>query len=265
MAILLLLLVPQRHMHGPLPAIIFGQMRFLILGLIFITCSSELRTEVPDIDGDWIFIDNPEEITINYSGLRFDGDTLYTINDSGITQEGKFLVSGDTIIVWEFGEKINKERRIKKLTKDSLVLTGSTFDEKYYSRKLEFTENLVFNDLRLVSDGCLGNCPEFIVRLSDSGLIQFKPIMYCKVTRVREFTLDTKKKNTIDSLFKWSYIQKLDTTKDYGVVDDWGFDIEVIYNDGQTIKFTTSSSKFPFRLKKIFGLLIDELHETGCI
>ena len=54
-------------------------------------------------------------------------------------------LASDTIIVKEFGGKINKERRIKKLTNDSLMLTEGVRDDIYYSRQLEFTENLRFN------------------------------------------------------------------------------------------------------------------------
>jgi len=61
-----------------------------------------------------------------------------------IMKDGLKLAS-DTIIVKEFGGKINKERRIKKLTNDSLMLTEGVRDDIYYSRQLEFTENLRFN------------------------------------------------------------------------------------------------------------------------
>jgi hypothetical protein len=240
-------------------------MRLLIVGLIFICCSTKYETEIPTVDGDWIFIENPEEITVDYLGLRFESDTLYTIHEGGLTQEGKFTIYGETIIVREFGEKINKERRIKKLTKDSLIISGGVFDDKYYSRQLEFTENLKLNELIIKAGNCLGNCPEFNLRLTDSGLIHFKPIINCKVTEEKEFTLDATKKSRIDSLFRWTYLHKLDANKVYSVVDDWTFDVEIVYNSGQRIEFRTTRSYIPFRLKKIFGLIINDLMEKGLI
>jgi hypothetical protein len=240
-------------------------MRLLIIGLFFISCSTKDVTEIPTVDGDWIFIENPEEVSIDYLGLRFESDTLYTIHEGGLTHEGKYTIYGDTIIVREFGEVINKQRRIKKLTKDSLILTGGVFDDKYYSRQLEFTENLKLNELKIKAGDCFGDCPEFNLRLTDSGLIQFKPIINCKVTEEKKFTLDATKKNKIDSLFKWTYLHKLDTSKVYSVVDDWTFDIEIIYNSGQRIEFRTTRSYIPFRLKKIFGLIINDLIEKRLI
>jgi hypothetical protein len=64
-------------------------MRLLIVGLLFISCSTKFETKKPTIDGDWMFVDNPNEITIDYLGLKFKDDTLYSIADRGLTQEGK--------------------------------------------------------------------------------------------------------------------------------------------------------------------------------
>ncbi|GAB3230099.1 hypothetical protein J0A67_16270 [Algoriphagus aestuariicola] len=240
-------------------------MRLLIIGLLLIGCSIENKIESPTINGDWIFIENPEEITIDYFGLKFKNDTLYTIHDGGLTQEGKFLVNGDTIIVSEFGEKINKTRRIKKLTKDSLILTGGIFEDKYYSRQLEFVEKLKFNEIKLTAGKCFGDCPEFNLRITDSGLIQFKPINNCKVDKEKTFTIEREKKRKIDSLFQWTYIHKLDTSKVNSAIDDWALGIEISYGNGQRIVFRTTGSYIPFRLKGIFSLIINDLRERNLI
>lgn len=220
---------------------------------------------MPTVDGDWIFIENPNEITHDYLGLRFESDTLYTIHGGGLTLEGQFTIDGDIIVVREFGDKINKLRRIKKLTNDSLIVAGSAFDEKYYSRKLEFTDSLRLNELTILAGDCFGDCPQFSLKLNDNGLIQFKPILDCKVTNETDFTLDSKKKNKIDSLFKWTYLQKLDTSKVYSALDDWDIGMEIKYNNGQKIEFRTTRSQIPFRLKWIFGILINSLKENGLI
>lgn len=243
-------------------AIIFGQMRLLIIGLLGIGCSTKYEAEKPTIDGDWIFVDDPNEITVDYYGLKFVDDTLYTIADRGLTQEGKFLIKGDTIIVEEFGNVINKQRRIKTFTSDSLILTSG---DKYYSRNLEFTDSLKFNEIDILAGYCFGNCPQFSLRLTDKGLVNFKPIADCKVTIEKEFTLDSKQKTKIDSLFKWTYLQKLDTSKVYGATDDWSIDIEIVYNDGQLIEIKTTRSKIPFRLKAIFGIIFKSLREKELI
>jgi hypothetical protein len=219
----------------------------------------------PIIDGDWIFVDHPDEITIDYVGLRFEDDTLYTIRDSGLTHEGKFAISGDTIIIEEFGNKINKQRRIKTFTSDSLILTGGVFENKYYSRNLEFTDNLHLDNMEIKAEGCFGECPEFTLRLTDSGQIYFKPKVNCKVTQETEFKIDKEKMNKVDSLFKWTYLHKLDTTQISGAVDDWSFDISITYNSGQTVKLKTTYFYIPYRLKKIFGLLITDIRERDLI
>ena len=240
-------------------------MRLLILGLIFISCSTKHETEMPTVDGDWIFVENVKELAIGYLGLRFENDTLYSLNEGWFTREGKFTINGDTIIVEEFGNKINKARRIKKLTMDSLIISGSTIDEKYYSRKLEFTDSLKLNELSILAGGCYGECPQFSLNLTDKGLIHFKPIRDCKTTTEKEFMLDTKRKNKIDSLFKWTYLQKLDTSKVYSAVDDWVIDIKINYNNGQWTEFRTTDSQVPFRLRRIYGILINSLRENGLI
>ncbi len=237
-------------------------MRLLIIGLLFIGCSTKYEKEKPTIDGDWIFVDNPNEITIDYYGLRFKDDTLYTIADRGLTQEGKFIVSGDTIIVEEFGNIINKQRRIKTFTSDSLILTSG---DKYYSRKLEFTDSLKFNEINILAGYCFGNCPQFSLKLTDKGLIHFKPIADCKVATEQEFKLDSKQKTKIDSLFKWTYLQKLDTTRVYGAIDDWSIDMEIIYNNRQRVELKTTRSQIPFRLKWIFGTIFNSLREKELI
>lgn len=237
-------------------------MRLLIIGLLFIGCSTKYGTDKPTIDGDWIFVDNPDEITIDYLGLKFKDDTLYTIADRGLTQEGKFTISGDTIVVEEFGNIINKQRRIKTFTSDSLILTDG---DKYYSRKLEFTDSLKFNEINILTGVCFGNCPQFSLSLADNGLIHFKPIADCKVTTEKEFMLDSKHKAKIDSLFKWTYLQRLDTSKVYGATDDWSMDIKISYNDGQRIELKTTRSRIPFRLKWIFGTIFSSLREKELI
>lgn len=244
----------------------FGQMRILIVGLIFISCTIKHETETPTVDGDWIYVENERELPFDYLGIRFEHDTLYSINGGWFTREGKFAIKGDTIIVEEFGNKINKERRIKNLTKDSLIIMSGRSDEKYYSRNLEFTDSLKLNELNIIAGECYGECPEFILKLTSDGLIQFKPIRYCKTTKETKFILDTKRKNKIDSLFKWTYVQKLDTSKIFrSDVDGWAIEIKINYNNGQMTEFRTTDLQVPFRLRRIYGILIKSLIENGLI
>ncbi|WP_276371950.1 hypothetical protein [Chryseolinea sp. H1M3-3] len=229
----------------------------LVLGLIFTGCSSKYETNQPRIDGDWILMEYPAGIEIGPVGLRFMDDTLYTITDGGFVNEGVFIMKDDTLITRDFDQKFDKQR-IQKLTDDTLVLTGLYLDKKYYSRKLEFIDNLKFDNIEIVAGTCFGDCPEFILNLTDAGLINFKPKLNCKSTEQVEFILGQEKMKKIDSLFKWTYLHKLDTTRTGAAVDDWAFEIAIIFNQ-QKIKLKTTHDYIPHRLKGIFHLLIDEL------
>jgi hypothetical protein len=240
-------------------------MRLLIIGLILTSCSISHETDKFAIDGDWMYVNDTEEITVDYVGLRFENDTLYTIRDGGLFQEGKFTISGDTIIVREFGDKINKERRIKKLHKDSLILRRGVVDEKFYSRNLEFNDKLKLDEIKFTAAGCFGECPTFNFFLTNKGQVQFTPIANCKVTEKKEFIFDKKKMNLIDSLFKWTYLYEWGAKEVHFATDDWSFNIAITYNNGQEIEFKTTQSYIPFRQKRIFGLLINDLRERGLI
>ncbi len=85
------------------------------------------------------------------------------------------------------------------------------------------------------------------------------------MTKEKEFTIDREKKNKIDSLFKWTYIHKLDTSKVNSAIDDWTLDIEISYDNGKKIEFRTTQWYIPFRLKRIFGVVINDLREKELI
>jgi Domain of unknown function (DUF6438) len=130
---------------------------------------------------------------------------------------------------------------------------------------LEFTDNLKFDSIKIIADGCFGECPEFVLKLSSNGHVNFKPIANCKVTQEMEFDMGKEQMNKLDSLFKWTYLHKLDTSKISSAVDDWAFDISINYNSGQTIDLRTTHSFIPYRLKRIFGLIITDMRKRGVL
>jgi hypothetical protein len=237
-------------------------MRLLILGLLFIGCSTKYEAKRPSIDGEWILVETTNEILSDEFGLKFEDDTLYLIADRGLIQEGKFIIRGDTIIVKEFGNRINKRRRIKQLTTDSLILVGDT---KYYSRRLEFADNLKLDSIKVIADGCLGECPQFNLKLTADGEVNFKPIANCKTTQEMTFRIEKEQMNQIDSLFKWTYIHRLDTNSIHVSDDGWLLDISISYNNGRHIRIKTTYYDIPYRLKRILGFLIKDVEKRELI
>jgi hypothetical protein len=235
----------------------------ITLGILLIGCSTANPSSQHTINGDWILMEYPEGVAIGPVGLRFMEDTMFTITNGGLINEGTFLMSEDTLIVRGFEEEIDK-KRVKRLTSDTLVLMDFYLDQKYYSRKLEFTENLELDHLKIVAGTCYGDCPKFTLTLSRTGLIDFKPKLNCRTKEDVEFKIDQNKMNRIDSLFKWTYLQKLDTTGEYGAVDDWEFEIAIAYNK-QTIKIRATHDYVPYRLKEIFHMIVDELTTRNLI
>ncbi len=227
------------------------------------SCSNVQNVESPKIDGDWMCSGTNSDFGDDYLGLRFKDDTLYTIHDNGLIQEGKYSIIGDTLVVEEFGGRINKNRRIASLTKDSLSITNGF--GKYYSRRLEFSKELKLDSLELIAGVCFGDCPEFRLVMAGDGLIRFVPINNCRVTAETHFVLKPSTMSQIDSLFKWSYINKLDTNKVYRAIDDWRFDIEIVYNDDQRVKVKTTQSHIPFRLKRMIYIVTNEVRRKGLI
>lgn len=97
----------------------------LVLGLLtFTSCTGQLAKEdqVLWVESDWVFVRDTLRLQFDpsYIGLRFLGDTMTTLSNWGLTNEGKYLVDGDRLQV--FGYSDTTIFTIARMTEDSLQL-----------------------------------------------------------------------------------------------------------------------------------------------
>ena len=69
----------------------------------------------------------------------------------------------------------------------------------------------------------------------------------------------------LDSLFRWSYIDHVDSTKNYGVIDGWSTNIAFHYNERNTAKVNGTMMDMPFRLRELIAELTNLLYTNGLI
>jgi len=249
-----------------LPAIIFmRKCTQLIFGLLIIVSCTPTETEkITWFESDWIFVRDTSKFQFDprYIGLRFRNDTLITISDLWLTHEGRYSVNGKKIQVFD---EDSTDFEIIKLTKDSLILYGYTDTLKYYNRILEFDKNLRFQKITLQGGQCFGECPEFYLTMDDKGNTEFKGLENSKFQGTKSYLIDVQTKHRIDSLFKWSNINNIDTTDYYGSDDDWSLTITFQYGDNELRRIRGTHSSMPHRLKGIIRTLLDDLRKKGLV
>lgn len=235
---------------------------FVIFG--FCSCSGISKKDLPNLEGEWIYTRETARHSRQDVGLKFDNDTLSIITNSGFWQEGKYELNQDTVNVEGFGGAITRYL-ILDYHQDTLTLTRGSYAEKLYNRRLEYSPNLKFYKIKFKTDRCYGYCPEFMMTLDRNGDVNFEGIRNTKHVGDTKFTIDTHALQTIDSLFKWSYIDGLDTTELYAAVDDWAMSITFYYNKDRVVTVSGTSTQMPYRLKRIIWRLTDEVRKKGLI
>jgi hypothetical protein len=233
--------------------------------LIIVSCTPTKTDETGWFETDWIFVrdsSNYFNFDPRYIGLRFRNDTLITISDLWLTHEGRYSVNGNQIQVFD---EDTTDFEIIKLTKDSLILFGYTDTLKYYNRTLEFDQELRFQKITLQGGQCFGECPEFYLTMDDKGNAEFKGLENSKFQGTKIYSIEFQAKNRIDSLFKWSNINNIDTTDFYGSDDDWSLTISFQYGDNELKRIRGTHSSMPLRLKGIIRTLLDDLRKRGLV
>jgi len=237
----------------------------LIFGLLIIVSCTPTKTEkITWFESDWIFVRDTSKFQFDprYIGLRFRNDTLTTISDLWLTHEGRYLINENKIKVFD---EDSTDFKIIKLTKDSLILLGYNDTLRYYNRTLEFDKDLMFQKLTLQGGQCFGECPEFELTMDDKGNAEFNGRENSKFQGTKNFSIDDKTKSKIDSLFKWSNINNIDTTDYYGSVDDWSLTITFSYGDNEVRRIKGTRGSMPHRLKGIIRTLLDDLRKKGLV
>ena len=237
----------------------------VMIGLCSIcSCTTSREKEELRLDGDWMYLKDTTEIVVNYVGLRFLDDTLFTIKNGGLWQEGRYFLRGDTVYVEEFGGKLTTYE-VLKFSADSLRISRYGHSDDYYSRRLEFNPELEFNEIKLEGGTCFGECPHFVMTVERNGEVNFKGLKNGKFIGNKEYLIEKEKINKIDSLFKWSYINKIDTTDFYGEDDGWSINITFYYNNGQVTTIKGTRNSMPFRLYGIIWTLLEDLRKRDLI
>ena len=241
----------------------------ILLGIIgiygFCSCSFGVRQQnVVSLEGEWILVEDTTEIFSHDLGLKFRDDTLLTIRNSGLWQEGKYTLKHDTVYIEGFGGQISTYLILDHV-RDTLTLFRHGKIEKLYNRQLEYDPSLKFDKIILKTRGCYGDCPEFVMSIHYDGKVNFKGVRNAKFIGDKEFKMDGKKVHRIDSLFKWSFITRLDTAEYYGAVDGWAMNVMFYYNGNKVTTVKGTSMEMPVRLKRIIGILTNDVREKELI
>ena len=238
----------------------------LICGLlIVISCTPTKSDETKWFETDWILVrdsSNYFHFDPRYIGLRFLDDTLVTISDLWLTHEGRYSVKGNQIQVFDDD---STGFQIIKLTKDSLILLSYRDTLRYYNRTLEFEKDLRFQKITLQGGQCFGECPEFYLTIDDKGGAEFKGLENSKFQGTKNYSIDVETKNKIDSLFKWTNINNIDTTDYYGSEDGWTLTITFQYGDNERRRIKGTDGSMPHRLKGIIKTILDDLRKRELV
>ena len=230
--------------------------------IIFIHCSPKKENGLPiSLEGEWIPVFEDIGFIYDWSGLKFENDSAFEIDDRYGFLMGPYSINEDKLLIEEFKGK--SEYTILNLTADSLVIENNGDVNHYYSRKLEYDKNLKFNTISISAYRCSDLCWEFDYVLESNGFEVFNGKYNTQTLGLIEGKLNDKLVKEIDSLFKWSNINQLDP--DWVAIPDmdWLIYFEINYNENESINFSTTHFNIPYRLKPIFHLIMENLKKKG--
>jgi len=144
-----------------------------------------------------------------------------------------------------------------------ILLINNKYEKRLYNEKLDFNDNLKFSKITFI----LGENykPHFFITLDSLGnIFSEDKISVRDNTITRNFKLTSAEINSIDSLFKFSCIDKTDTA---GWNCWWCCDdcvpmlIKFEYNNKTTIIKTYEFTKMPYRIWSIYWRITKILFE----
>ncbi len=239
-------------------------MKYFIALFLLIGCSSRNQPEILSLEGSWVSIYPLWYKSQSYSAIKFRKNDFLKVSDAGPTLVGKFRTTGDTIYIDQDLDK-SIYYTIIRHSKDSLMLWSGEDTLSFYNRNLEYNADLKLDKVVLKAGGCFGECPEFELTLQrDKGKSYFNGIKQSKV--LGEYTLDYSKEewNKIDSLFRWSRIDKMDSSFFHGLPDDWAWNVEIYYN-GRQKTFKASQNGLPYRVRPVFDQILEGIRRRKLI
>lgn len=238
----------------------------LFFGLFILASCSDQETETSaTLESEWIQVDNQSNVLFDSAniGLVFRRDTLWSTSNRGWFNQGQYVIDRDKIVLTSKTE--SAEWTIHLLNRDSLTILTRKGDYEFYNRRLEFDKSLKYEKITLHAGVCFGGCQSFDVELNNEGNVKFKRLEKGNVVDSSEYLIDIKTKEEIDSLFKQSQIESIDSSMFYGWFDDWDMKIKFEYSDNNLKEVSGTRSYMPYRLHPIIGTLISDLRKRGLI
>lgn len=231
-----------------------------LIFIIFFQCSQKKETELPELlEGEWIEVPVKTEWIYDWSGLKFRDDTAYKISDFGALVKGPYTILQKRVLTEGFDGP--SEFEILNLTKDSLKIKRKGVISKYYSRRLEYDNDLKFNSISISTYRCLDLCWEFDYKIGRDGFEIFNGKYNTQTDGIKNGRMNEKLLEEIDSLFKWTNIKELDPDRVRIAMDGWRITFEINYNENKSISFSTSESEIPYRFKPIFQIIKKHLND----
>ncbi|MEM6845638.1 MAG: DUF6438 domain-containing protein [Bacteroidota bacterium] len=228
-------------------------------------CATNKNEDKVSLEGDWVLIQDTTKIFSGSDvGLRFAGDTISSLGNPVFLPQSPYRLKQDTI----FFKDINGAELsyyILNHTPDSLILSRNGHTENYYNRQLEYNPDLELDSTILKTGWCFGECPNFTMVVHQDGTVHFEGFEHTKVVGKKELKMEKESLDKLDSLFKWSYIDHLDTTRNYGAIDGWSTYITFHYNERNTAKVNGTMMEMPFRLSELIAELTNFLQANELI
>ena len=159
---------------------------------------------------------------------------------------------------------------IKRFTNDSLILLDNGEEKRLHNQRLEFNNNLKFSKITITIEKYY-ETPQLVVVLDSlgnifaEGRLKFfaakEKIIKDEIIK-KNFKLNSTELNMIDSLFKFSCIDKTDTIGWDSGDDGWPKSMKFEYNNKSTI-IRTIDMTMPHRIQPIYYHLIERvINET---
>ena len=221
---------------------------FFIITISIILFSCIQEKEKSKLDGIWYIETDCINSSQLYLGLYFDKDTIYEIINTLNVLIGNFQIINDSIIFKDYKEQTQKYI-IKKHTNDSLILLINGEEKRLHNERLEFNDNLKFSKITLVVGEDIN--PQFVITLDSLGNVFAEERVEKEKIIKKNFKINSTELNMIDSLFKFSRIDKTDTigwNLDY---DGWTKSMRFEYNNKNSI-IRTNDFSMPYRIEPIY-------------
>jgi len=220
----------------------------LVINILLFSCiQKEKKNKLDGVwftDAEWIYSSQSD------LGLYFDKDTIYSIyNEAHILDgDGIFQIINDTILFKNHKEQTQKYI-IKKHTNDSLILLINGEEKRLHNERLEFNDNLKFSKISIIVGEDID--PYYFITLDSLGNIFAEERIDKEKMIKKQFKLNSSELNRIDSLFKFSCIDKTDTVGWDSGYDGWPKSMKFEYNNKSTVIRTIHFS-MPYRIQPIF-------------